>query len=668
MLLRREIFKREWCALLIAFHAFCGFSQDTTQLLPTVPVVHLSDPDFRISQIHTASPTFYLNKKMIEQLGSVDVGEALKFIPGTQIKDYGGVGGIRTVSYRSLGSAHTGVVIDGNYQLNTQTGSINLSQFESFGLYSVRFCTGQPDKLGAMPTAYLPAQTIQLSTDVMFPDSAFNFEFFQNAATVNSFQTGFNVGVPFKNGFFGAQLFSRYGSGEYDYQYDLTGTDDVFTRLNSKIENFKARIGGGFKKNRALIEGIFYFNYNDQQLPGAVVLFNPSNDQSIRNNDYRGDLNFNSFGKSWITKVNGFVQSNYTLYEDPNFLNQQGFWRSEYQQSNYGIGAITHHLFSNFRGRLVFGADGYLSQLSSNEFSNAPSRIGANSLVSFDFKSRAIMLEANLTHQFIYDEARSGDSLLTRTYSKFTPYAGFRWHPLGKKWFSIRGFYKRVFRMPSFNDLYYNFIGNTNLLPEDAHLFNFGLGHEFDFKSSATVELGVDGFYNLVKNKIVAIPTKDVFNWSMQNIGRTRAIGLDASIFYAQSMNDWTWSATSSLTLNYATDITDSTSSSYGHQIPYTPILSTNGSISVGWKGYTLSNNVIYSGERWSLSENIAINHLDPFIDWNIGVSKEFEFATRYKLFVSAKIMNVLGNNYEVVRSFPMPGRYYQFTLKFKYN
>ena len=43
-------------------------------------------------------------------------------------------------------------------------------------------------------------------------------------------------------------------------------------------------------------------------------------------------------------------------------------------------------------------------------------------------------------------------------------------------------------------------------------------------------------------------------------------------------------------------------------------------------------------------------------------------FNKYYRLYLSAKMMNALGNNYEVVRSFPMPGRYFQFTLKFKYK
>lgn len=654
--------------LICALNWFTTYGQDTSRTLPMVAVESIENPEFRIATVHTASPSYFLSDRTIQELGSRDVGEALKFIPGVQIKDYGGVGGIRTVSYRSLSSSYSGVVLDGNSQLNSQTGSFNLSQFEAFGMKTVRFCTGQPDKLGVMPSAYIPAQTIRITTNLFWPDTSFNFEVFQNAATIHNFQSGLIFNIPIKRLNFGAQLLGTYGSGQYPFKYDLSGSPEKLTRMNSRLANYKGRIGADYHFKKGVLEASIYYNYNDQQLPGAVILYNPSNDQKIRNNDLRGDINLEFFNKSSYIRTNAFIQSNYTLYEDPNYLNFEGFLRSAYQQTNYGLGAISNYIFDKIKGRFVFGSDLYISQLTSNEFSNNPFRAGANSVIAFDWKSPSLLVEANVSHQFIYDQRRSGDSLLTNIYSKFSPYVALRWHPFKKKWTSIRIFYKRVFKMPTFNDLYYNFIGNTNLQPEDAHLFNFGIGHEINLKAGAILEFGIDGFYNLVENKIVAIPTKDIFNWSMQNIGNSRAIGFDFSALYAQKKGDWNWSLNTTFTYNHAVDITNPSSSSYLHQLPYTPLIAGSGMINLGWKGYTISNNVIYTGERFSLNENIPINQLDPFIDWNIGLSKEFDLTKNYRLFVSAKIMNVVGNNYEVVRSFPMPGRHYQFTLKFKYK
>ena len=379
--------------------------------------------------------------------------------------------------------------------------------------------------------------------------------------------------------------------------------------------------------------------------------------------------------KGLLVKANFFTQHNYSRYKDPDYLNIQGFWESVYQQRRNGAGVILNTVLGFAPGQAFIGSDIYKADLQSSEFSNTPDRLAVNSVAGFKLKFEPIVFEANITHQGIVDQFRSGDSILTANYSKFSPYVAFALQPFERRYFRFRGFYKHVFRMPSFNDLYYNFIGNTNLKPEEADLFNVGISHEIMLDDDGggphrgnILEMSIDGFFNNVKNKIVAIPTKDVFNWSMQNIGRSQIFGFDVSVLYSQRKRHWAWSLNTTFTYNYSVDVTDPTSSSYKNQLPYTPLISGNASQTVSYKGYRLTNNVIYTGARYSLNENIPINYLDPFVDWNIGLSKELVFNKYYRLYLSAKVMNVLGNNYEVVRSFPMPGRYYQFTLKFQYK
>ena len=259
--------------------------------------------------------------------------------------------------------------------------------------------------------------------------------------------------------------------------------------------------------------GSFFYNYSNQQLPGAVILYNPSNDQSLTGKILRADINLVAKHNNWISKINAFAQSHYTLYQDPYFLNAKGFWRSEYQQHRYGAGIITHRIIN--KGKISFGTDLYCAELSSSEFFNAPLRLGSNTVVSMEMKWPSLMLEGNLILQVIHDRARSGDTLINKWYVTPAPYLAFKWYPFKKQWFGVRASAKQVFRMPSFNDLYYNFIGNTNLQPERAFLHNFGCSYEFPLPKGNELEMAVDGFFNLVKNKIIAIPTKDIFNWSI---------------------------------------------------------------------------------------------------------------------------------------------------------
>ncbi|MBD3636065.1 MAG: TonB-dependent receptor [Crocinitomicaceae bacterium] len=653
-------------------------AQDSLRKLPNVLVTE-TRPRIFVSDLNSPGPNYSLPEWKIKELGSRDVGEVMKFTPGAQIKDYGGIGGIKTIRFRSLGGAHTGVIVDHNTQFNTQVGTINLSSFETFALKAIHFTSGQPTSLLSMPSAYIPSSSIGIQTNQSIRDTAYNLGFYQTVTSINAYETGLNIGSPIGKKFgVGALLFAKYGDGRYPYVYDLTGSEESFTRENSRLFNYRARIGGGYFGDRSKVNFQVYYNKNNQQLPGAVILFNPSNDQSLMNEDFRADLSHfvfvptSSDNGAWTIRTSAYAQSNRTIYEDPNFLNAQGFIRSNYLQHRYGLGIMSNRTWKS--SRIFIGTDAYLSDLISNEFDNAPKRIGFNSVIGTSVNvGKSWHLEGNVTHQLIWDEARSADSLLAKRYSKWAPYIGVSVKPFKNKRLGVRSFYKKAFRMPTFNDLYYNFIGNTNLKPEEAHQFNFGLNYQFDLsgndkKHKNIFEFSIDGFYNQVKNKIVAVPTKDLFNWSMQNIGKTRVLGTDIGFIYAQGIAAWNWNLTGSLTVNQSVDVTNPESSSYGHQIPYTPLLSGNTSLSIAWKGYTLTNNVLYTGQRYSLNENIPMNYMEPFVDWNIGISKLFELPHHNRLYVSLKTMNVLNKNYEVIRSFPMPGRYYQITLKYNYK
>ncbi|WP_449399736.1 TonB-dependent receptor [Chryseobacterium wanjuense] len=58
----------------------------------------------------------------LERLNSQSVADALRYFSGVQIKDYGGIGGLKTINIRSMGSQHVGVFYDGIQIGNAQNG------------------------------------------------------------------------------------------------------------------------------------------------------------------------------------------------------------------------------------------------------------------------------------------------------------------------------------------------------------------------------------------------------------------------------------------------------------------------------------------------------------------------------------------------------------------
>src|SRR5574344_1667075 len=125
---------RRWCrglgicimpALMTTFSVPCNAESNMSDTIHHIrEVVVTSKPTYR-----EVIPTQRLNGKQLKRLNSQSIADAMRYFAGVQIKDYGGVGGIKTVNLRSMGSQHLGVYYDGIELGNAQNGQIDLGQF-----------------------------------------------------------------------------------------------------------------------------------------------------------------------------------------------------------------------------------------------------------------------------------------------------------------------------------------------------------------------------------------------------------------------------------------------------------------------------------------------------------------------------------------------------------
>src|SRR5690554_4273022 len=107
-----------------------------------------------------------LSSKDLENSNSLNVADAIKHFNGVQIRDYGGIGGMKTIDVRSLGSKHTAVFYDGITINDAQSGEIDLSKFSLDNLQSIALYhnnhrdIAQPAKAFAAATAlYLQSKS-----------------------------------------------------------------------------------------------------------------------------------------------------------------------------------------------------------------------------------------------------------------------------------------------------------------------------------------------------------------------------------------------------------------------------------------------------------------------------------------------------------------------------
>lgn len=75
------------------------------------------------------------------------------------------------------------------------------------------------------------------------------------------------------------------------------------------------------------------------------------------------------------------------------------------------------------------------------------------------------------------------------------------------KGLTFRSWYKKIFRAPTLNDLYYTQVGNRNLKPEYTKQLNLGLEYHLN-SSHWNVSAQADVYQNKIENRIVCLPLK----------------------------------------------------------------------------------------------------------------------------------------------------------------
>ena len=101
----------------------------------------------RPSTTRESTPLQVMDKAGIERLGVQDLSEAVKRFSGVTVQDYGGIGGLKTVSVRSLGAKHTAVSYDGVTITDAQSGQVDISRFTLDNVDMISLSIGQADDI-----------------------------------------------------------------------------------------------------------------------------------------------------------------------------------------------------------------------------------------------------------------------------------------------------------------------------------------------------------------------------------------------------------------------------------------------------------------------------------------------------------------------------------------
>ena len=607
-------------------------------------------------------PVQSLSEGRIERLGTIGLHEAVKQFSGVSVKDYGGIGGLKTVSVRNMGASHTAVIYDGIAISDAQNGQVDISRFNLDDISSVSMSIGTADDIFCSARHLASAGILRLET------SAPTFE--QGATEISarlsagSFGT-YNPYLSVKQRLGGAYAIKTsvngmFSKGDYPFTLHNGGIATQETRINSDVKSYGAEADfyadwGNSGKLKAKV------NYLDSErgLPGSVILYTQNAFERLWDKSFISNVMYDC---SYDCGLRFHADAGYTysfnrhLDIDPVYPAPQD---SRYTQHEYSLASRGLYVLSP-RWNLALSEDLFVNALSSNiPECPFPIRFSSSTALSTQYEGQNLKITASILGTYITEELEAGEKPADRR--RLSPMAGISWNFL--EGFFLRASYKEGFRVPTFNDLYYARVGNTSLKPETAQQMNMGITFSRIF-GWGCLDITADGYYNHIKDKIVAVPT--MFIWKMRNVGEVAMYGGDFTASTLWRVCDWlTANVSGNYSLQYALDITDSSAKNYRHQIPYTPRHCGSGAVILETPYVNVSYRMNAVGKRYIKNQNIPANEIEGYADHCVSVNRTFNIG-RHSLYVSLEGLNLGGKNYEIINSYPMPGRSIRCTLKYK--
>lgn len=648
------------------------FAQEKDSITSAIPLHEVVVRADRLKR--ETIPVQVLSGETLKKLSVHSVADAVRYFSGVQVKDYGGIGGLKTVNIRSMGSHHVGVFYDGIELGNAQNGVVDLGRFSLDNMEAVTLYNGQKSALFQPAKDYASASAVYMQTrkpefkekkrynlNLGLKSGSFHTI---NPSVLFEYKLSANVSASFSSEFL-------YTSGKYKFSYTKkNGYDTTEVRKNGDVRMFRteAAFFGKIKSGEWRTKA-YYYN-SERGYPGASVREEPG---KFKHQDRQWDDNFfvqgtfrKHFGGWYSLMLNGKYAYDYLHYlSDPRKDVTTMYVDNHYkQQETYASAA---HLFSIFPWWSVSLSNDFQWNTLDADLVDFvyPNRYALFSALSTSIDFNRFKIQGSLLHTYVKDEtltagANAGDK------SVITPSLITSWQPFKREEFHLRAFYKRVFRMPTMNDLYYTFIGNKDLDPEYTNQYNIGTTYAKDFKQGFfnRLELQVDAYYNEVEDKIIAMPTSNQFRWTMLNLGYVEIRGMDVAIQGSFSLGKVNLSPRLSYTYQKAQDFTDAESQWYGGQIPYIPWHSGSIIVSGSYKSWYWNYSFIYTGERYEAVANIPENYAQPWYTHDLSLSKNFNFKP-FEMSATAEVNNIFNQQYEVVQCYPMPGTNFKIKLNF---
>lgn len=635
-----------WFCIIVCVISLCcdnaqAITKDSTAHRTDTVRVTTSRTFLQIGENPTVITT--IPREIITTVQPRQVDEILRYSPGLTIQNYGGLGGLKTISLRGGGAAQTVILLDGVKLNLSQNGITDLSSISAFSIDNIEIQRG-----GASALYGGNAISGAVNIRTRFSDTTETIVRVGMGSFGEYFLSGYYA-QPFSFGTISAT--AEYGTSQGDYPFlsDQFGKQSTLLRTNSDFDNASVSLRYDYTTEKTSIRSTTWFRTSDRGVPGAV-LQNAVEQLHARLNER--DI-FSTIGISYYitpnTKVNsgGYIRSNRLQYKDPDALVRGANGLDEtYKAAELSAFVRLHSISDNFLHEYNIESGfsdvrGAMLQSIAGEYIK---RITISASGRWLYLTRlndnnSVEMQGILRTDY-FSDIRFSPSFLTSVLWKNTENYG------------IRASFSMDFRPPNFNEMYYFNFGTIDLRPEFSRTFNIGLFCKpFEWCSAE-----IDVFTTRTTDKILAIPTGPA-TWNARNIALTNNKGIELSI------KSEFWDKSLFVQYNYTLqDARDATDAGKNTLLPYIPQEIVSAFVLYKIGNFSFGSTLHYTSHRFSLGGNQKESLLPSFTTLAFFANCDFAILSK-NCIIKVSTENTSDSDYSIIKNYPMPGIQYRISL-----
>ena len=631
--------KRIFTTLCCVFVLLCGcLAQDTVLTLQPVQVV-----GSRSDAFESGMKKQIISDENSVQSTAISLSELLLQSSPLLVKS-SGAGSTSSISLRGAGASRSQISWEG-FPINSLTAGsndISIVPAQSFNYITINYGAAATKFGSGSFGGAIELQNRPQWSDRFMAQASAGIGSFETCNTQASVALG-NERVQYNSSFFYNQAANNFSYFDYVAQKKRERQNADFKGYGT-IHNIHVR-----PSKKTTLHGSLWYQAKDMNLP-AIVGSNPNNAENQVDSSLKAMIHFRAFFNKSVLSVRAAYVYDYLRYTKKTSPQANKYLTYSIIEANRFLQSAQFRHFTTDELTIEAELQSNYSKAEVLSYYAPKSEYSLAAIATAQYSKRNFQGTASLRKEYN-----------TQYEIPFIFNIGAQQKILNNKCL-LRANFGSKYRTPTFNDLYWEGWGNPNLKPEHGYNVEGGIVIHWLKTNKNTLSSDVTAFFSSINNMIMWVPVGAV--WNPLNIAQTQLRGMEFQLNYIYKKTSWQWNNRVNCNYNFSifSKINDGDNSQMlNHALYYVPKISLNYSPSLSYKQFT--SGIMFnmqSARYFDLTQQ-----LDAFVLFDAFASYTHSWK-KINLTSSVLCKNIGNTAYELTRSFPMPGRYWELNLQLK--